>query len=228
MAVTISDKGFYAVVNFASPGKEITALNYGPGKTVYTPPYLIVIEPADFTLYGQPVWDGVSPPIRTELEAFLQTLYGAGASLTSNSVQHNLDTAINEAGLAGDYAKVQVVDFMAFTGALKRYQTLQDGTQVDLLSLGLGDTRPNLNDLERNEDFNLMYGIIDHLGVQGILPYLYVKEGINFKQFCDRIRVWKQEKEEREVWVYQTLIPLLRVQKAPVLTEAQVQELIKA
>lgn len=227
MAVTISDTGFYAVVNFASPGKEITLVDYGPGKTVYTPPYLIVIEPADISLYGQLTWDGVSPQIRTGLEAFLQTLYGSGASLTSNSVQHDLDSAINEAGLAGDYAKVQVVDFMAFTGALKRFQTLQDGTQVDLLGLGPGDARPNLNDLERNEDFGLMYGVIDHLGVQGILPYLYVKEGINFKQFCDRIRVWKEEKEDRELWVYSTLIPLLRLQNAPVLTEQEVLDLIK-
>ena len=222
MPTTVSDTGFYAVINFASPGKEITSIGHNVGATIYNPPGTAVIEPADLPLYGTDTPDPDAEYIRTPFEAFLQTLYGAGVSLTSSSVEHDLNADIEAAGLSDDYAKVQVADFMAFCGALKRYQTLKDGTQVDLLSLGPGDERPNLNDLQRSDDFTLMYGIIDHIGIQGILPYLYVKEGLTFDELCERIRAWKTIKEERETWTYEKLIPLLREQKAPVLTEQQV------
>ena len=164
MPTTISDTGFYAVVNFASPGKEILSIGHNVGVTIYNPPGTAVIEPADLPLYGTDTPDPDAEYIRTPFEAFLQTLYGAGVSLTSSSVEHDLNADIEAAGLSDDYAKVQVADFMAFCGALKRYQTLKDGTQVDLLSLGPGDERPNLNDLQRSDDFTLMYGIIDHIG----------------------------------------------------------------
>lgn len=231
MATTINDSGFFGIVDFSSPSKEIVSVGYDPGVTKYTAPWLIVVQPVDFLIYQY--IDGVKTDpavkIRTEFDAFLQTLYGAGASLTSNSIFHDLNSDMEANDLTDQYADVEVVDFMAFTGAIDRYQTLPDGSLVDCLNITPGSPRPNLNGLVSKEDFSLMYQIIEHLGIQGIYPYLYAKEGINFKQFCDRLRIWKQDTKERTDYIYQKLIPLLRTPalKAPVLTEAQVLELVK-
>lgn len=229
MATTIASSGFYGVVDFLSSAKEILEVGYAPGVTKYTPPYQIVVQPPDPLIYEYVNGVKTDPEvqIRTPFEAFLQTMYGAGASLTSKSIFHDLNADMIEAGVTDQYAGVEVVDFMAFTGAIDRYQTLPDGTLVDCLSITPGDPRPNLNGLISKEDFSLMYAIISHVGIQGIYPYLYASEGINFKQFCDRLRIWKPEKEERTTYIYTELIPLLRTLKAPVLTEAQVLSLVK-
>lgn len=241
MATTIADSGFYGIVNFATSSKEIVEVGYAPGITKYTPPYLVVVQPPDNLIYKyetqiQVTLGGtievqvkVEPEeqIRTPFEAFLQTLYGYSASLTSESVYHDLNQDMIDNGLTGQYARVQVVDFMAFTGAIDRYQTLPDGTLVDCLSIEAGEPRPNLNGLKFKDDFSLMNEVIRHIGIQGMYPYLYAREGIDFKEFCDQLRIWKPEKEERETYIYDTLIPLLRVEKSPVLTEAQVLSLVK-
>ena len=229
MATTIATSGFYGIVNFASPSKEIVEVGYSPGDTKYTPPYLVVVQPPDFLIYEYVDGIKVDPEvkIRTEFEAFLQTLYGAGASLTSQSVLHDLNQSMIDNGITDQYGGVQVVDFMAFTGAIDRYQTLPDGTLVDCLDITPGDPRPNLNGLNVKDDFGLMYEIINHIGIQGIYPYLYAREGISFDEFCERLIIWKPETTERTGYIYAELIPLLRTLKAPVLTEAQVLSLIK-
>ena len=229
MATTIADSGFYGIVDFATASKEIVGVGYAPGVTIYSPAYQVVVQPPDDLIYEYEDGVKVDPvvQIRTAFEAFLQTLYGAGASLTSDSVFHDLDSVMIDAGVSDQYSGIEIVDFMAFTGAVDRFQTMPDGSQEDLLSLGPGDPRPNVNAITSEGDFSLMYEVIDHLGIQGMYPYLYSREGINFKEFCDRLRIWKEEAEERQEYVYQTLIPLLRLEKSPVLTEAQVLSLIK-
>lgn len=233
MATTIADSGFYGIVDFSTASKEIVGIGYDPGVTIFSPASQIVVQPPDSQIYkydgNQRATDEDGNDIqeRTPFEAFLQTLYGAGASLTSESVFHDLDTVMVEAGVSDQYSGIEIVDFMAFTGAVDRFQTMPDGSQVDLLSLGPDDTRPNVNAITSEGDLSLMYEVIDHLGIQGMYPYLYSREGINFKEFCDRLRIWKEEAEERQEYVYQTLIPILRTEKSPVLTESQVLSLIK-
>lgn len=229
MATTIADSGFFGILDFSSETREIVEVGYAPGTTKYTPAWLIVVQPLDNLIYEYVDGTKTDPAvqIRTPFDAFLQTMYGYGASFTSKSVTHDLNADMVENDLTGQYADVEVVDFMAFTGAIDRYQTLPDGTLVDCLSITPGDPRPNLNGLVSKEDFSLMYAIIDHVGIQGIYPYLYAKEGINFKQFCDRLRIWKPETKERAAYIYTELIPLLRTLKSPVLTEVQVLSLIK-
>lgn len=219
---TIADTGFYAIVDFTSPTREILRIGYRPGSKVRVKAGYIVVQPLPNLII-----DENGAVIRTALEAFLQTLYGYGASLTSSSMKHDLHSAIVDNGLESQYADIEVVDFMAFTGALNRLQTLKNGTQVDLLGLGPDDIRPNLNDLVFKDDFSLMYGIIDHVGVEGIYPYLFVKEGISFDQLAARIKVWKPEADDRKEYVYNTLLGLLRQLRAPVLTEKQVAILIE-
>lgn len=224
MAKTIisSNKGFYAILDYTKPTKDILAVGYLPGKSIYTPAYHIVVQPSDMLVYGQEVWDGIVEPIRTPLEALLQTIYGAGASLTSTSKKFSLHLDIVENSLEDQYESVEVVDFMAFCGALKRYQTLADGSQIDLLMLGPGDTRPNINDLVFSNSFDLMYDIIDLIGIEGMYPYLYAKDGIDFAVLSDRIKAWIPDLSERQTWVYNTMIPLLRELRAPVLSQSQI------
>lgn len=224
----IKSTGFYAVVDFRFAIKPIRKIGYKPGILLQTPPGRVVIQPANRALYGvdNPALD--QEMIRTPLEAFLQTLYFVGASLSSLSGNFDLDEEMIEGGVDDQYGRVQITDFMAFTGALKRFQTLRNGNQVDLLGLIAGDKRPNLNDLNRSDDFKLMFGVIRHLGIQGILPYLYLREGINFKEFCDEFRLWKETAEEREEFVYGRLQPILRMNNAPVLSEENINNLIKA
>lgn len=221
---TIAQTGFFACVDFTHPLKLIRYLGFKPGANISTPPGIFVVQPP-----AQLIWpngDSQQPQIRTAFEAFLQTLYGAGATLSSDSVSHDLNSSMVTGGVLSQYAGVQVVDFMAFCGAISRQQTLPDGTQVDCLNIAPGAPRPLMRDLERKNN-NLMFSIIRHIGIQGILPYLYARDGITFKDFCDELRIWKPEKNERAGYVYAALIGILRSERAPVLTEAQINELIK-
>jgi hypothetical protein len=72
-----------------------------------------------------------------------------------------------------------------------------------------------------------MQGIITHLGIQGIYPYLYTKEGITFKELCDYLREWIPDLTERATYVYTEFLPILKSQKSPILTEAQITSLLK-
>ena len=220
----IGSTGFYAAVDFRVPSPIILKIGYRPGVTISTPPGVVVIQPVPQLIW--PDGNQSQPQIRTPFEAFLQTLYGANATLTSASTTHDLHSEMVAGGVAGQYAKVAIVDFMAFTAVLKRYQTLPDGEQVDLLSLGPGDVRPNINDLKRN-GMDLMKDIITHLGIQGIYPYLYTKEGISFKELCDYLREWLPDVIDRTAYVYSTFLPILKAEKSPILTESQIFSLIK-
>ncbi len=223
---TIADTGFFAVIDLLQPLKPVTMIGYRPGAKITPPLGRVTVQPLPQLIW--PNGDSNQPAIRTAFEAFMQTLYGSGASLTSESVTHQLDEEMRAAGstVTAQYARVQVVDFMAFCGAISRQQTLPDGTQVDCLALGPGDERPLMRDLER-KDNNLMFSIITHLGIQGMLPYLYAGDAITFKDFCDQLRIWKPDPVARSLYVFGELVSLLRLAKSPVLSEAQILELVK-
>ena len=221
---TIAATGFFAAIDTNHPLKVIRSIGYRPGATVTTPDGVDVFQPPPQLIW--PGGDSNQPAIRTAFDAFLQTLYGAGATLSSTSVIHDLHSEMISGNVTSQYAGVQVVDFMAFCGAISRQQTLPDGTQVDCLNIAPGAPRPLMRDLERKDNV-LMFSIITHLGIQGMLPYLYSREGITFKDFCEELRKWKPDQFDRENYVINTLIPLLRLERSPVLTEEQINELIK-
>jgi hypothetical protein len=230
---TVQATGFYAIVDFDHPDKIIRSIGYSPGARIWNhgilntpPPYVgkMVVEPNPTLIW--PEGNPANTAIRTPFEAFMQTIYGVEASLSSESVSHDLHSEMVAGGVTAQYAKVAIVDFMAFTGVLRKFQTLPNGSQVDLLELGPGDVRPNINDLVRN-GLDLMHNIITHLGIQGIYPYLYTKEGISFEELCDYLREWIPDVAERTEYVYSTFIPILRAEKSPILTYEQIDSLLK-
>jgi len=217
MIAKIADTGLYAVIDGRNDLRPIRQIGYNPGSTVYTPPGVVVLQPLK-----QLIAAGQNP-----LEALLNTMYGFQVSLTSEvDVQHDLHGLIKAAKKEEWYDAVQVVDFMALTGAIKRYQTLPNGSIIDLLSdFEPKQKRPNINALERNGN-ELMFSIIKHLGLWGLLPYLYAKEGITFDDLNKCIKEWITEESDRRRYVVKELIPLLRTLRSPVLTEAMVRALI--
>ena len=230
--------GFFAIVDFSSKSKTVLDVGYvTPGtakKWMHSilntpPPYTgkMVVEPNPTLIW--PSGNPANPPIRSVFEAFLQTLYGVNASLTSDSRKHDLHSQMVAGGVDSQYGEVEIVDFMAFTGAIDRQQTLPDGTVIDCLNIAEGAPRPLVSALRKKPDFSTMYQIIEHLGIEGMYPSLYAREGITFAQFTDRIHAWIPDQPTREAYVYNTLIPLLRNQalKAPVLTEAMINQLIQ-
>lgn len=237
MGTLIESTGFYAVFNGADPFREIRDVGYKPGKTIYPGAgpgvFPVVVQPAETEVWkhtpdpvtGVPVKDEPEVRIRTDFEAFLRTLYGAQCELVGAGTGFDLFDQMKAAGVLEQCGSVQIVDFMALTGAIATQQTLPDGTQVNCTTLGPGDVRPLISTLKRQDD-SLMWSIIDFLGLQGMIPYLYASEAIGFPTLCARLKSWIPNVDERSAYIVSILRPALRSKGTPVFTPQQRIELL--
>ncbi len=237
MGTLIKSTGFYAVFNGADQFREIRDIGYRPGATIYPAAgpgvFPVVVQPAETEVWkhtispenGLPVKDDPEVRIRTDFEAFLRTLYGAQCELVGIGAGFDLFDQMRAANVLEQCGSVQIVDFMALTGAIAPQQTLPDGTQVDCTKLGPGDVRPLVSTLKRQDD-SLMWSIIDFLGLQGMIPYLYASGAIDFNTLCTRLKAWIPNVEERSGYIVSILRPALRSKGTPVFTPQQRTELL--
>lgn len=221
--------GFYAVVNFSPPSPTITKIGYRPGIKIWMPNFFAALPDQYGRAVIQPlptdIWTGGDPSatqIRTPFESFLRVLYGVQCEMTGRNNLPDLYNDMDAAGVLSQCAAVQVVDFMAFCGAIERYQVLPGGSQVDCLRFGAGDNRPLVADLRRKDD-SLMWQIIEFLGLWGMLPHLFIKGGISFETFIEKLKVWQPEPEARQAYYVSTLRNVLRQGNAPVLSPDQIE-----
>ena len=205
MATPIGSSGFWAQVDLNDPTRPIFRVGYSPGATVHSPEGLQVIQANPVLMQDPP--NGLG---NNAIEAFLNTLYGVGANLYGDDKIFDLSDKMEEAGILDQFDKIQIVDFMALTEAIERYQVLPNGEQVDTLSFQPSQKRPGLQGLKRKDNV-LMMAVIKHLGLWAFAPYLWSVGGIDFDEFDYCIKQWKPDKADRTKYFTETLMPLLRV-----------------
>lgn len=220
---------FYAVFDHTQAHKPLVQICYNDN-TVWSGLY--ILEP-DYThpkigLYPDPETNPVDPnlEIRNKLESFLLHLYGAGVFIADTEIFYDLDSDIMSAGIGSMYETVNVLDFMVLTGAKRQHYKLPDGTIKDLTTLGPGDDdiRTFLTDVE-NEDWQLMNDIIKHIGLKGLVPYLYASRGIDFATFAELILFFYPDTPTRKAYFATTLDPFLKSKRVPIFTQSQLQTL---
>jgi len=204
MATIIAATGFWAQLDTRQAGLPVLRAGYSPGIKIYSPAWLPIVQPNPALMLDPPAGPG-----NNALEAFLNTLYGAGANLISDERRFHLSDEMEAAGELDQFDKLQVVDFMALTEAVERHQVMPDGTQVDLLSFQPGQQRPGLQGLQK-KDSSVMLKVIRHLGLQGFCPHLWARGGITFQEFSACLKEWKPDLQARQQYVAGPLNTLLR------------------
>lgn len=201
---------------------DTLTFNSGFGATAASPQQQIAVSDpvrinAILTAIGRPVWDPATESER-ELEYFLLMLYASGVSLTSASGQQfNLHADMASAGVLSHYSRIRVDDFARLTGVIV----------LDGQFLAPGSNRLDLTKVQKNgvEGLN---ETIRHLGIWGLIDYLYVGLVLNESQYGALLREWKPSLSAREQHIYQVLTPFSRQRNFKLLSIEDVAEILNA
>lgn len=202
--------GYYATYDNGTPLKPLTGLGYFTG-TLHTKDSVIVPDSGLISV-------GINP-----FSAFLMSMYNAGLHIAGGgNVFFDLSQQMDEAGQLSDFESVQILDFMSLLGAVLYDATIHIQTPTNPTP----PARPPVATIlaQSPGDPALMLEVMKHLGLSGILKFLYGERGISFEQFCECWTFFYPTQELQEQH-YETTINYLRT-KGIMLTGAQSEALI--
>ena len=134
-----------------------------------------------------------------KLPAFLFTLHQAGVELANPDIQHDLDGAIQEAGLDfvldqtgyndGEYDYVEALDFCVLTGRkdypyLRKHMKLPENEDENEPSGFKITDRPELQEVPNGAE-DLFLNTIKHLGLSGIIARMYAREAMTWEEYIE-------------------------------------------
>lgn len=134
-----------------------------------------------------------------KLPAFLFTLHQAGVELANPDIQHDLDGAIQDAGLDfvldqtgyndGEYDFVEALDFSVLTGRkdypfLRKHMKLPENADENEPSGFKITDRPELQEVPNGTE-DLFLDTIKHLGLSGIIARMYAREAMTWEEYLE-------------------------------------------
>lgn len=226
---------FYAVIDPTPGVGKLHRLGFTSGPVASRFP---IIEPAYAMFPLQPMKPdgngGETPTTKTrsQLEVFLMTLYGAQLnifqSLSSVEESLNLDAQILEAGQEAQYESIQIVDFLALTGAVSRFWKVTGNGTVNVLELGPDDERPEITELERGDGGLQLEQVVKYVGLFSLVKRLFAAGAISFDKLNELYHWFWPNRTERMEKVFGrfpndpgSLQAYLVAKRHPLLTEGQ-------
>lgn len=164
------------------------------------------------------------------------TLYGAQLntyqSLKSVEESLNLDAAILEANQESQYDAIQIVDFMALTGAVSRFWKVTGNGTINILTLGPDDDRPEITELERGDGGLQLEQVVKYVGLFSLVKRLFAAGAISFDKLSELYHWFWPNRTERMEKVFgrfpndpASLQAFLVLKRHPLLTDAQKSKL---
>ena len=218
-----SDTGFWASYDPRNEKKPLRGIGYN--QATVRNRYPIVLTDALFLMaYGG-----------KEFSAFLMTIYKAGLHISEEGVKDfNLHRDIVKAGnfdysdpdpanWKDSYGEMKPLDFMVLTGAIIYPEIM---THIPSAENPTPPARPEIYTLPKG-DSNLMFMVIKHLGMWGVLQHLFLKGGITFQEFKTEIRRYLKTEEERRNYYGNVLNKFLVYNNYPLWSDSMINTFIE-
>ena len=173
-------------------------------------------------------WFPKSPYWNNELESILLTALERRVVIsrvdqpTTNGIYSDLRAAdmLDQFNIRG------IARFLAGIGVVENVITLADNRQVNLTSLVLPEDQPVISQL-KILTLEPLWNLVESVGFYGIIPYLWTYGLFDFKTFCDAVQKYWPSKSEREYFVFEELMNVIKTKQSTALTEVQVDLLMK-